>query len=176
MDQVVSREGQRPNRVAVTHPANWGPYRIDIFREAVRAAGVTDAILVNEPEAAALYYASAGRIADGEIVVVYDLGGGTFDVAILQRQGDQFAILGRPDGVERLGGIDFDEVVFDYVRRAVGGLDGSGDDAWNAALRRLHDDCVDAKEALSADVVVEISVMLPARIPRSACRGASSKI
>jgi actin-like ATPase involved in cell morphogenesis len=163
MEQVVAREGKRPTRVAVTHPANWGPYRIDIFREAVRSAGVTDAILVSEPEAAALYYASAGRIADGEIVVVYDLGGGTFDVAILQRQGDQFAILGRPDGVERLGGIDFDEVVFDYVRRAVGGLDGSGDDAWNAAVRRLHDDCVDAKEALSADVVVEISVMLPAR-------------
>jgi molecular chaperone DnaK len=163
MDEVVSREGKRPARVAVTHPANWGPYRIDIFREAVRSAGVNDAILVSEPEAAALYYASAGRIADGEIVVVYDLGGGTFDVAILQRQGDQFAILGRPDGVERLGGIDFDEAVFDYVRRAIGGLDGSDDDAWNAAVRRLHDDCVDAKEALSADVVVDISVMLPAR-------------
>jgi actin-like ATPase involved in cell morphogenesis len=163
LDQVISREGERPTRVAVTHPANWGPYRLDIFHEAVRAAGVADAILVSEPEAAAIYYASAGRVADGEIVVVYDLGGGTFDVAILQRAGDQFVLRGRPDGVELLGGIDFDEIVFNYVRRAIDGLDGGSDDAWKAAVRRLYDDCVDAKEALSADVFVDIPVMLPAR-------------
>src|SRR5207248_1318502 len=89
VDQMTVREGERPSQIVVTHPANWGPYRRDILSSAVKAAGVADALLLTEPEAAAIYYATTGRVSDGEVIVVYDLGGGTFDVAILQRQGDR---------------------------------------------------------------------------------------
>jgi molecular chaperone DnaK len=164
VEQVAASEGEPPARICVTHPANWGPYRREILAEAVRAAGFADAELLAEPEAAALYYASTGRVGDGEVVVVYDLGGGTFDVAVLQRRGDRFSLLGVPDGVERLGGIDFDAAVFAHVRRWVAELERpDADDVWRAAVRRLAADCVDAKEALSSDVVADISVMLPAR-------------
>ncbi len=54
-------------------------------------------------------------------MAVYDLGGGTFDAAVLRQDRRRgFEMLGQPEGVEHLGGIDFDAAVFDYVRRALG--------------------------------------------------------
>ena len=91
---------------------------------------------VPEPEAAAWHYASQERIDPGALVGVYDLGGGTFDAAVLRRTDDGFEILGTPDGIERLGGIDFDEAVVAHVRRWVADLD-SDPTTLAAALRRL---------------------------------------
>ena len=56
---------------------------------------------------------------DGKVVAVYDLGGGTFDAAILRKTADGFEIVGRPEGIERMGGIDFDAAVFAHVDRAL---------------------------------------------------------
>jgi molecular chaperone DnaK (HSP70) len=73
--------------------------------------------LRTEPEAAAISYAAGERMADGDVVAVYDLGGGTFDAAVLRRTAGGFELLGRPEGIEQLGGADFDEAVFDHVTR-----------------------------------------------------------
>ena len=73
-----------------------------------------------EPEAAAIAYASRDRVAEGDRVAVYDLGGGTFDAAVLLREGAGFRLAGPPEGVEQLGGIDFDEAVFRHVLTAIG--------------------------------------------------------
>ena len=73
-----------------------------------------------EPEAAAIAYAARDRVADGDRVAVYDLGGGTFDAAVLVREGAGFRLAGPPEGVEHLGGIDFDEAVFRHVLAALG--------------------------------------------------------
>ena len=73
-----------------------------------------------EPEAAAIAYASRDRVAEGDRVAVYDLGGGTFDAAVLVREGAGFRLAGPPEGVEHLGGIDFDEAVFRHVLTALG--------------------------------------------------------
>ena len=73
-----------------------------------------------EPEAAAITYASRNRVAEGDRVAVYDLGGGTFDAAVLRRDGAGFRLAGPPEGVEHLGGIDFDEAVFRHVLTALG--------------------------------------------------------
>ena len=62
---------------------------------------------------------SVAQLAPGQLVLVYDLGGGTFDVALLRRDAVGFETVGDPAGVERLGGIDFDEAVFQYVLRSV---------------------------------------------------------
>ena len=164
LDQVSAREGGPPASVAVTYPANWGQYRREVLSEAIRQVGVEDPVFVTEPEAAAVRYASLERLRPGEVIGVYDLGGGTFDAAILRRGPGAFELLGRPAGVEQLGGVDIDEAVFAHVRRTVGeaAFDIDPDDAAvSAALHQLRRDCVLAKEALSYDTETSIPVNLP---------------
>lgn len=127
-------------------------------RRAGRRAGLTG------PEAAAIAYAANERVEPGALVAVYDLGGGTFDTAILRKTTDGFAVLGQPAGIERLGGIDFDQAVVSHVRATLGpALDriDAADPAGLSALARLRRECIDAKEALSSDTEVTIPVLLP---------------
>ncbi len=174
---IAEREGGAPTRVAITHPANWGPYKIDLLQQAIRIAGIpTDRVdLLTEPEAAAVSYATQERVEPGEVVAVYDLGGGTFDAAVLRRTTDGFEIIGRPEGIERMGGIDFDAAVFAHVNRALDGklqeLDPE-DPMVVSGVARLREECVDAKIALSSDTDATIPVLLPSlqtevRITRS---------
>ncbi|MFF5077821.1 Hsp70 family protein [Actinoplanes sp. NPDC000266] len=162
---VVRMRGAEPSTVTLTHPANWGPYKREQFDQAVRLADVGPVVFRTEPEAAALRHATARRIGPGETVTVYDLGGGTFDVAVLRREGDDFVLLGEAEGIEQLGGADFDEAVFAHVlevlgEAAAGDLDGD-DPEVVTALARLRRDCVEAKEALSFDTETMIPVALP---------------
>jgi Tol biopolymer transport system component len=164
LDTVGQLQGGPPSAITVTHPANWGPYKREQLDQAVRLADAGPVLLRTEPEAAALQHATARRIAPGETVAVYDLGGGTFDAAVLRRDGDGFVLLGEPEGIEQLGGIDFDEAVFGHVLGVLGGMvegiDPSDPEAV-AALSRLRRDCVEAKEALSFDTETMIPVALP---------------
>jgi molecular chaperone DnaK len=163
-DEVVRREGGPPASVCVSHPANWGPYKTDLLGQAVQIADLPTAVFVSEPEAAAMHYAQEQRLGVGAVVAVYDLGGGTFDAAVLRRTATGFNILGKPEGIERLGGIDFDAAVFNHVRTALGNkLDELDEDdpAAITAVARLREECVQAKEALSADTDTTIPVLLP---------------
>jgi molecular chaperone DnaK len=165
VDEVARREGGLPAGVTVSHPANWGPYKTDLLRQAVRLSGLEVPVsFTTEPEAAAVFYAQQQRIDPGSVVAVYDLGGGTFDAAVLRKTATGFEILGQPEGIERLGGIDFDAAVFNHVAQALGGklseLD-EDDPATIAAVGRLREECVEAKEALSADTDASIPVLLP---------------
>ncbi|GAA1266179.1 hypothetical protein GCM10009609_31680 [Pseudonocardia aurantiaca] len=164
--KVVAIEGEPPERIVLTHPANWGPFRRELFDEVPLAAELPPPHMVTEPEAAAAYYALSGRLDDGETVAVYDLGGGTFDATVVRKQDGALGILGTPEGVERLGGVDFDEAILSYVNYTAGGalseLD-MGDEQTAVALARLRQDCVLAKEALSLDTETVIPVFLPGR-------------
>ncbi|GAA4925202.1 Hsp70 protein [Actinomycetospora succinea] len=161
---VSEREGGMPDVVTLTHPANWGPYKRELFDQIPRQAGLRNVRMITEPEAAAAHYATNERLEDGATVAVYDLGGGTFDATLLRTSGNGFELLGTPEGIEGLGGIDFDEAVFTHVDRVLGGpvseLDPSDPRATSAVIR-LRQDCVLAKEALSADTETTIPVMLP---------------
>jgi len=162
--EVTAREGAPPDRVAVVHPANWGPYKIDLLRGAVRLADLGATVFLTEPQAAAVSYASQERVEPGSVVAVYDLGGGTFDAALLRKTAHGFEHLGQPEGIERLGGIDFDAAVFAHVQRVLGGsLDDLDidDPTVLAALARLRSDCSEAKEALSVDSDTSLPVLLP---------------
>ncbi|HKA68245.1 MAG TPA: Hsp70 family protein, partial [Actinomycetes bacterium] len=180
VDEVVAREGGPPERICVSHPANWGPYKIDLLRQAVRISSLEQPVtFTTEPEAAAIFYAHDRHLQPGVLVAVYDLGGGTFDAAVLRKTEAGFAIVGHPEGIERLGGIDFDAAVFNHVSQAIDGrlaeLD-EGDFAAIAAVGRLREECVDAKEALSTDTDVSIPVLLPnvateVRLTRSELEG-----
>ena len=165
VDKATEQLGEPPVDVTLTYPANWAQFKVDLLRQVAVLADLETVRACSEPEAAALQYASRTRVAPGDRIAVYDLGGGTFDVCALEKTTDGFRILGRPEGIEHLGGIDFDEAVF---RRVVdqlppGGFDpDSDDDAGQlAALARLRRDCVDAKEALSTDVEAIVPVGLP---------------
>ncbi len=164
VDRVQEQQGEPPRAIALTHPANWGPYKLDLFTQAVRQVDLDAALMLAEPVAAATFYASQRRLEPGSVVAVYDLGGGTFDAAMVRRKHDGFEIIGSPEGMERLGGIDFDEAVFAHVREAVHeGLDrlDPEEPAAQAAVARLRQECIDAKEALSSDTDVSIPVLLP---------------
>ncbi|GIM96624.1 Hsp70 family protein [Paractinoplanes toevensis] len=159
---AASIEQGPPDLVVLTCPANWGPYKRDLLEQAARLADAPRVVLRSEPEAAAVSYAASEHMADGDVVAVYDLGGGTFDAAVLRRGAGGFELLGAPEGIEQLGGIDFDEAVFDHVTRVLPDDRLAGDDPeLVAALTRLRRDCVDAKEALSFDTEVMIPVALP---------------
>jgi actin-like ATPase involved in cell morphogenesis len=165
VDAVSREEGAAPAHVVVTHPANWGEYKVDLLRQALRQVDLESAVtLRTEPEAAAVHYAARERIPEGSVVAVYDLGGGTFDAAVLRRTDDGWALLGTPDGVERLGGMDFDAAVLQHVIRTIGDEHATGpvdDPGFASAMARLRRDCVTAKEALSSDTDVAIPVLLP---------------
>jgi molecular chaperone DnaK len=164
VDRVREQQGEPPLGIALTHPANWGPYKLDLVAQAVRQVDLDAALMLAEPVAAATFYASQRTLEPGSVVAVYDLGGGTFDAAVVRRTTDGFDIVGTPEGVERLGGIDFDEAVFAHLRGALGeGLErlDPEEPAAEAAVARLRQECIDAKEALSSDVDVSIPVLLP---------------
>jgi actin-like ATPase involved in cell morphogenesis len=164
VDRVAEREGGPADRIAITHPAAWGGHKKERLTAALTGYGITASFLA-EPQAAALHYAAAERVESGSTIAVYDLGGGTFDAAVVHKDGNGFALTGRPEGVERLGGIDFDEVVFEHVRaglpEAFEGLDES-DPAVLSAVAAIRRECTEAKEALSSDTDVSIAVLTPA--------------
>jgi molecular chaperone DnaK (HSP70) len=169
IDRVAEQQGGPPHGgppsgIALTHPANWGAYKLDLLRQAVRQVDVSVDLLLAEPVAAATFYAAQRRLDPGAVVAVYDLGGGTFDSAVVRRTDQGFEIIGTPEGIERLGGIDFDEAVLAHVRHAIGGaleaLDPHEPTSL-ASVARLRQECIDAKEALSGDTDVSIPVLLP---------------
>jgi YVTN family beta-propeller protein len=164
--RAADRQGAKPDIVALTHPANWGPFRRGLFEDVAQTAGLTDLLYTTEPEAAAAHYASTRPLGEGEVLAVYDLGGGTFDATVLRRTAGGFEIVGTPEGIERLGGADFDDAIFAHVNYLAGGalteLDLS-DPKTVVALARLRQDCTLAKEALSVDVEATIPVFLPNR-------------
>lgn len=164
--RATEQEGEAPSVVVLTHPANYSDYKIGALREAARLAGIESerVMLLTEPEAAAIAYARQARIESGEIVAVYDFGGGTFDAAVVRRIGERFELVGVPEGMERLGGIDFDQAVMAHVDASLGGL-VSGADRNDPQTRpgqaRLRSECRRAKEALSTDSDTSIPVALP---------------
>ncbi len=164
VDKAEEREGSAPSSIIMTHPAAWGQHRTSQVLAALNVAGLQNITLISEPEAAALHYASQTRVEDGSIIAVYDLGGGTFDTAVLRKAGPgNFELLGQPDGIETLGGADFDAAVLRHVMAHLG--DGPAMDPGSpetlAALSRLRRECREAKEALSLDSEASVAVSLP---------------
>ncbi|MHA7280285.1 Hsp70 family protein, partial [Arthrobacter sp. MDT2-2] len=165
VEVAAEREGERPEVVTLTHPASWGGHRTSRLTRALGEAGIGDVVLMTEPEAAALSYASREHVAGGSTLAVYDLGGGTFDATVVRKSdADSFSVLGVPQGLERLGGADFDQEIFHHVldsaKIPTADLDPADPDVVTA-LNRLRRECAEAKEALSSDSEATVSVMVP---------------
>ncbi|MBB5803104.1 molecular chaperone DnaK (HSP70) [Saccharothrix ecbatanensis] len=166
LDQVTDAMGGPPASIVLTCPAIWGPYRREQFAEVPRLADVTDFQLVTEPEAAATHYSRERALGDGEVVAVYDLGGGTLDTTVLRMRSGGMEILGTPEGLEHLGGMDLDDALFAHLDErldgAIGRLDPT-DPAEASALARIRALCVHTKTELSTEPDVALTVPLPSR-------------
>jgi outer membrane biosynthesis protein TonB len=148
--------GEPPSEVRLTHPARWAAPRLDQLRQAARSAGIADPVFVPEPVAAAVHFASE-RLAVGEHVGVYDLGGGTFDTTVLERTQGSFKVIGKPGGEEELGGEDFDDLLYRHLGEKLPpemweklrGSNTRQERAWAQANRELLRHSRRAKEGLS---------------------------
>jgi hypothetical protein len=105
-------------RAVITCPAEFNVIQRRKIEEGGRLAGFEEVAIMEEPSAAALAYARAG-LEMGEHVLVYDLGGGTFDLAVLENEEETFRVAMEPKGIERCGGDDFDLALYYHCEEIV---------------------------------------------------------
>ena len=148
--------GEKVTDAVITVPAYFNDAQRQATKDAGRIAGLNVKRIINEPTAAALAY-GIDKTGKEHTILVYDLGGGTFDVSILNLADGTFEVIATA-GNNRLGGDDFDQVIIDYLVaefKKQEGVDLSKD---KMALQRLKDAAEKAKKELSGTVKAEISL------------------
>ena len=143
--------GAKPDEVRLTHPAQWGPVRRNVLLSAARQAGMgSNLVLVPEPVAAAAHFASfpGQTLAPNQALAVYDLGAGTFDVAIVGATQKGFVVLAEA-GLPDLGGLDVDQALLEHVGRQVSHREPG---RWQSLLRPVSTADRRAQRALREDV------------------------
>ncbi len=147
--------GSEVTDAVITVPAYFNDSQRKATKEAGQIAGLNVLRIINEPTASALAYGLDKQ--NDETVVVYDLGGGTFDVTVLEISDGTFEVLAT-DGNAFLGGDDFDNKIIDYLAsefKADQGIDLKAD---KMALQRLKDAAENAKKELSSSNETEINL------------------
>ena len=148
--------GETVTKAVITVPAYFNDAQRQATKNAGKIAGLEVERIINEPTAAALAY-GLDKQEKSEKILVYDLGGGTFDVSILELGDGVFEVLST-SGNNHLGGDDFDERVMDYLVQEFkkeNGIDLSKD---KMAMQRLKDASEKAKKDLSGMSQTEISL------------------
>ena len=148
--------GEKVSQAVITVPAYFSDSQRQATKDAGRIAGLEVLRIINEPTAAALAYGMDKE--NNQKILVYDLGGGTFDVSILEIGDGVFEVLAT-HGNNRLGGDDFDQRVMDYIIKqfkSESGIDLSSD---RMALQRLKEAAEKAKIELSS--MAQTNVNLP---------------
>ncbi len=146
--------GEKITEAVITVPAYFNDSQRQATKDAGEIAGLTVKRIINEPTAAALAYGFEKN--KGEKIVVYDLGGGTFDVSVLE-VGDDTVEVKATNGDTHLGGDDFDQRIINWIIdefKKEHGIDLSKDDL---ALQRLKESAEKAKHELSTTTETEIN-------------------
>jgi molecular chaperone DnaK len=147
--------GETVTKAVITVPAYFNDSQRQATKDAGKIAGLEVERIVNEPTAAALAYGLEKE--EDQTILVYDLGGGTFDVSILEL-GDGFFEVKATSGDNKLGGDDFDQVIIDHLVEQFkkdNGIDLSQD---KMAMQRLKDAAEKAKKDLSGVTQTQISL------------------
>jgi molecular chaperone DnaK len=148
--------GSPVTQAVITVPAYFNDAQRQATKDAGRIAGLEVLRIINEPTAAALAY-GLDKKSDAKTIAVYDLGGGTFDISILEI-GDGVFEVKSTNGDTFLGGEDFDMKLVEYLAdefKKENGIDLRGD---KLALQRLKEECEKAKKELSSSTQTEINL------------------
>jgi molecular chaperone DnaK (HSP70) len=149
--------GVRPQDVVITCPAYFGIPQRDATASAGRIAGLNVLEIINEPTAAAIAYGLQDD--KDQVVLVYDLGGGTFDVSVIEVKDGSVSVLAT-GGDHELGGRDWDEEVVKYLASEWAAQSGAAQDPTESAetLQDLWRRAEDAKRTLSARTETKVQV------------------
>ena len=153
-DYAKSYLGEKVEKAVITVPAYFNDSQRQATKNAGKIAGLEVERIINEPTAAALAYGLEKE--EGQTILVYDLGGGTFDVSILEL-GDGVFEVKSTNGNNHLGGDDFDQRIIDYLVsefKKDNGIDLSKD---KMAMQRLKEAAEKAKKDLSGVLSTQIS-------------------
>ncbi|MFJ8245549.1 molecular chaperone DnaK [Peribacillus asahii] len=148
--------GEKVTKAVITVPAYFNDAERQATKDAGQIAGLEVERIINEPTAAALAY-GLDKTDEDQTILVFDLGGGTFDVSIMEL-GDGVFEVKSTAGDNRLGGDDFDQVIIDYLVaefKKENGIDLSQD---KMAVQRLKDAAEKAKKDLSGVASTQISL------------------
>ncbi len=147
--------GEPVTEAVITVPAYFDDSQRQATKDAGKIAGLEVKRIINEPTAAALAYGL--EKAKEEKIVVFDLGGGTFDVSVLEL-GDGVFEVRSTNGDTHLGGEDFDNTIVNYFLDEFKKTDGIDLRKDNAAMQRLKDEAEKAKKELSTTTETEINI------------------
>ena len=148
--------GEKVTEAVITVPAYFDDSQRQATKDAGKIAGLEVKRIINEPTAAALAYGLDKGKTD-ETIVVFDLGGGTFDVSILEL-GDGVFEVKSTNGDTHLGGEDFDNAIVNYFLEEFKKTDGIDLRKDNAAMQRLKDEAEKAKKELSSTTEIEVNI------------------
>ncbi|SFJ33117.1 molecular chaperone DnaK [Planctomicrobium piriforme] len=154
-DAAESYLGHRVNKAVITVPAYFNDAQRQATKDAGQIAGLDVARIINEPTAAALAYGLEKK--KDEKIVVFDLGGGTFDVSVLEVEEGSVEVLST-NGDTHLGGDDFDEKLIHYVADEFNKEQKIDLRKQPMALQRLREACEKAKKELSSLQSTEINL------------------
>ena len=148
--------GQPVKEAVITVPAYFTDAQRQATKDAGRIAGLEVKRIINEPTAAALAY-GMDKLDQDKKILVFDLGGGTFDVSILEIGDGTFEVLATA-GNNKLGGDDFDKVIIDYLAEEFKKAEGVDLREDNMALQRLKEAAEKAKKELSSTMSSNINL------------------
>lgn len=148
--------GQSVTEAVITVPAYFTDAQRQATKDAGRIAGLDVKRIINEPTAAALAY-GMDKLDEDKKILVFDLGGGTFDVSILEIGDGTFEVLATA-GNNRLGGDDFDKIVMDYLADEFKKAEGVDLRTDKMALQRLKEAAEKAKKELSSTMSSNINL------------------
>ena len=149
--------GQPVTQAVITVPAYFSDSQRQATKDAGKIAGLEVLRIINEPTAAALAYGLDKGENKNQKVLIYDLGGGTFDVSILEIGDGVFEVLAT-NGNTRLGGDDFDQALMDYVTDTFKKEHGIDLKSNNQAMQRIKEACEKAKIELSGVTTTNINL------------------
>ncbi len=147
--------GEKVTEAIITVPAYFDDSQRQATKDAGKIAGLEVRRIINEPTAAALAYGLDKK--DDQKIVVFDLGGGTFDVSVLEL-GDGVFEVKSTNGDTHLGGEDFDNKIVDYILKDFEDQNGIDLRKDAAAMQRIKDEAEKAKKELSSATETEINL------------------
>ena len=148
--------GEKVTNAVITVPAYFNDAQRQATKNAGKIAGLTVDRIINEPTAAALAY-GLDKQEESQTILVYDLGGGTFDVSILEL-GDGVFEVKSTSGNNKLGGDDFDQRIIDYIIDDIKKNEDVDLSDNKMALQRIKEEAEKAKKTLSSATSVDISL------------------